>query len=150
MDSYEACIHEMSELIDLPLQIGPRGQFVLAVDGMVEIHIEHIAAREHIRFAALLWPLPPDAVRERVLESALKANSTPYAHAGVLAFSKKRSSLVIYKHIPLEKMTADLLCDYLEQFILSSKAWIEALQSGRTEPDGIITSGGDGGLFGLR
>lgn len=151
MSSYDALIHEMSELIDIPLNIQGQGQVVLEVDGLLTIHIEHLVQKNEVRIAALLFTLPPDAVRARVLESALKSNSLPTVANGAFAFSAKRSSLVLFKQWPVEPLSGEMLCDILEQFILKAKEWILALEEGRTEPVGFHQQGGGqpGGIFGL-
>lgn len=151
MRSYDALIHEMSELIDIPLSLGERGQVIIEVDGLLTVHIEHLVPSDEVRLAALLVTLPPDTVRERVLASALRANSLPAVQDGIFAFSSKRSALVIYKHYPVEPLDGDRLCDLLEKFILKGKEWVQALESGRTEPTNFYQQPGDrpGGLFGL-
>lgn len=151
MRSYDALIHEMSQLIDIPLNPGDRGQVVIEVDGILTIHIEHLEQSEEVRIASLLFTLPPDAVRERVLESALKSNSLPTVRDGAFAFSTKRSALVLYKQWPIEPLNGEILCDVLEKFILKGKEWVLALEEGRTEPVGFYQQGGGqpGGIFGL-
>jgi len=151
MRSYDALIHEMSELIDIPLKLGERGQVVIEVDGTLVIHLEHLIQSNEIRIATLLITLPPDVVRERVLESTLRANSLPSASQGTFAFSSKRSALVLFKQWPVELLNGEMLCDILEEFILKGKEWIFALEEGRTEPIGFHQRQGDtpGGLFGL-
>lgn len=153
MESYEALIHEMSELIDIPLSMGDRGQVVLEVDGVLTVHIENMIPSKQVRIATLLYTLPPDAVRERVLTSALRANGLPSPRYGTFAFSSKRSALVLFEHILIDETNGELLCDFLEQFMTKAKIWLEALSSGRTEPPEFYNAhpgqGGAGGLFGL-
>lgn len=151
MRSYDALIHDMSQLIDIPLSLSDRGGVVIEVDGLLTLHIEHLMQSNEVRIAALLFTLPPDVVRERVLESALRANSLPSVCNGALAFSSKRSSLVLFKQWPIEPLSGEELCDILEQFILKGKEWILALEEGRVEPIGLFEQGGEqpGGIFGL-
>lgn len=151
MDNYEALIQRVSELIDLPLSLGNRRQVALQVDNVLTVHIEHIIPSDKVRVATLVYSLPPNAARTRVLTSALKANSPPIPIFGTFAFSSKKGALVLFEHMRLEDTQPEPFCDFLEAFILKAKKWLEALDSGRTEPAdfNIQNQGSPGGIFGL-
>ena len=134
MDPYEALIHELGELINVPIKLNERGNFVLTIDASIDLFIEREPNPDIFRIAAPLQTLAPGAVRLGVLQEALKYNGQEPPRPGTFGYASRTSKLILFEQMRVSETNADSFSDWLETFITSAKTWHEALEAGLMAP----------------
>lgn len=134
MEPYEALVHELGELINVPIKPDERGNFVLTIDSSIDIFIERESNPDMFRVASPLQTLAPGAVRFGVLQEALKYNGQEPPRPGTFGYASRTSKLILFEQLRISETNADKFSDWLETFILAAKAWHEALEAGLMSP----------------
>lgn len=134
MQAYETLIHELSELINVPIQLNERGNFVLTIDSSIDLFIERESNPDIFRVAIPVITLAPGAMRLGVLKEALKYNGQEPPRPGAFGFASRTSKLILFEQLRISETSADSFCDWLETFIPTAKAWNESLEAGLSAP----------------
>lgn len=140
MNNFESLIHELGDLIDLPLTLDRHRSCHLVLDDQLHLQIEHHSLKNAVMVAALIAPLPPGAFRENVLKDALKANHTFAPHRGAFAYIEKTTFLTLFDYLGEKELTAQYLLDRLTQLKEDALQWQSAISAGRTSPPGYFDS----------
>lgn len=104
---------------------------------------------EQLVMHAVLGDLGVGAYRERVLETAMRANGEAFPRYGDLAFDRAEEKLMLFDMIPMDNLRGDDLKRHLERFSSKANEWTEALSSGNVPQIGGFSNTGPSGMFGL-
>jgi|GEM_PF-1313807 len=145
-------IEGLSRLMNLPLTPEHEKSIVLAVDKKLRVQLELEEQKNRLIVASQIFPLDPGKFRENVLLYALMTNVYPYTLIGTLCFSEKTGSLVLYHYFDMEKVSPDVLHDFLPRFVEKAMEWQEALENSNPAPAQVVQRGKKHGIspFGIR
>ncbi len=116
-------------------------------DDNVSVQIDLDTSGDQILVGTQLGNIPPGPYRERILFQAMRVNGGSLIPRGILAFSEKNDTLVLFQFLPLAFLDGKILHTYIEVFRDHAKIWKEALEHG--EIPTIEEDARQGTMFGL-
>jgi len=152
MQAYEDLIRDWGVLAGISIVPGPRQVCcVLFPEEHLTLHIDLDRSGEKLLLGCNLGILNPGVYRKKILVAALKSNSLSTSPRGILAFSSKLGSLVLFQYLALMAANPQKLQKYVQEFRNHAKLWAEALQQ-ETIPEikGVTSTPTTGGMFGLK
>ena len=130
-DINNSCLIKMKNGQTLQLEIDPHHQFLV--------------------IGADLGIVPPGKYRENLFKEALKANDMPHPLDGILAYSKKTDSLILFKKIYLTNLNGETIAVSIIPFLEKADLWSTALSRGEIPSIGTVNNNkSSSGMFGLR
>jgi hypothetical protein len=116
----------------------------------LSIQIDLDANADRILLGTELGRLTPGTYRERVFKLAMCANGMSQSPRGVLAFSEKNDTLVLFQFLPLTSLNGEKLYHFLQLFHEHAKIWHQSLQTGDIPTIQEESTSGGEHMFGLR
>lgn len=151
MTPFEDLIKELGQIMDLPLHPDNRQACVLFFSqDELRIQIDLDTNADRILIGTQLGRLNPGSYRKKILFQALRVNGGSLQPRGILAFSEKNETLVLFQFFPIATLTAQKLAAYLELFREHAKAWKEALKRGEVPEVEEDSPSKGSGMFGLK
>jgi len=153
MTPFEDLIHELGAALGMPLHIDHHGACTLQMNEKIRIQIEPDTKEDKIAMAAYITELSPGKFREEVLKEALKANASTVAGGSmnnILGFCARHNEFACHAYLPLRELNTEKLLPVLVSLAEYSISWLEAIQSGRHAPPGVLTKPTSPTPFGLR
>jgi len=151
MDPFEDLIHDFGVVIDLPLKADSRQSCKLDFDEDFTVQIDLDTSGDKILIGSQLGELSAGPYREKIFRKALHVNGNVTSVRGVLAYSTKNSSLVLFEYLPLSSLNGETLYKYMQTFISHAQTWHEALKRGEVPTiEGENLSQKSSGFFGLK
>jgi len=116
-----------------------------------KLQLELDRSTQFLIIGADLGVVPPGKYRENLFREALKANDlTPPLH-GILAFSQKSDSMILFEKISIRDLTGEKIAGEITPFAEKATLWSEAIKNGTIPPvNPVYTSTSRSGMFGLR
>ena len=151
MNPFEDLMRQLSTRLEVPLQPDVHQAYRIHFpQEEITVQIDLDTDADKIIVGSQLGRITPGTYRERIFTQALRANGTSLSPRGILAFSEKNDTLVLFQFLKIEKLTGEKLHAFLQSFRDYAKIWKSALMSGdiptiQEEPG---TRGS--GMFGLR
>jgi hypothetical protein len=127
MNPFEDLIRELGQKIGLTIIPGNNQSCRLKVSKELFVQIDLDANGDKILIGAELGPLVQGSYRDAVLKQAMCVNGTSILPRGVLAFSEKNNSLVLFQFFSLAYIDAEKLFRFLKLFIAHARAWISSI-----------------------
>lgn len=151
MNPFEDLIRQLSASMNIVLHPDAHQSCLLSFEqDELSIQIDLDNNGDRILVGTQLGRITPGAYRERIFTEALKVNGSAQVPLGILAFSEKNDTLVLFQYLPLRSLTGEKLNSFIMGFREHAKVWKEALTLG-TIPllEKESASGGDK-MFGLK
>lgn len=152
-DLFGTLLAELGKVMDIP-DLHPDGNHSCLIhfpDGL-EVQLEVDVQGYELTMLSTIASLPESKYRENIFREALRANAMPHPLNGILAFSKKADSLVMFQRIPTKELTGDKINVALVPFLEKARYWRETISHNEIPSvKGVYTSSGRSqGMFGLR
>jgi hypothetical protein len=129
MSGFEQVLSELGSKLGIALKPDHNQSCLLEING-VRLQIDLESDGDEILLGSFLGQLTPGPYRSKVFTEALKRNGNGEASQGILAFTRKNDSLVLFQYLPLTQLTGDILYTHLLEFLEHASIWIESLQRG--------------------
>ncbi len=94
----------------------------------IQIDLDHDG--EKLLIGTQVGIVPPGPYREKVFKQALIDNGSAHFSRGILAYSEKNHSLVLFQYLFLAGLNGMKLNQFLEIFLQHAHAWVEAIFRG--------------------
>lgn len=151
MTPFEDLIHSLSPLLGIPLEPDAHQSCLIVFPN------EHLSCQidldinaDRILIGSELGQIPPGSYREKIFLHALIANGASRIPRGILAFSEKNDSLVLYQFLDIAPLTGDKLFQFLTLYLEQARTWQHALERGDIPPLPEITPPSGSGMYGLK
>lgn len=132
MDKFEELLKELSPLIGTDLVPDKLSTCLLVFENSAKIQLELDRSGDNLLIGSSLGEVPPGKYREQLLIEALKSNKAP--HHGILAFSLKKQTLILFLKLPFDGVGATNLFTLLQEMSKKAEIWQTALQRGALPP----------------
>ncbi len=125
---------------------------VIPLPDGIEIQVEMDKYEKNLIVGCILGKIEAGHYRNKIFHAALIANGLPYPRYGILAYSKKAESLVLYESLDMRELNGQKVADYLGYFLEKARTWKQAIEGGNIPHiSALHTSQGPiGGVFGLK
>lgn len=151
MTPFEDLIREMGNIMGIDLQPDSHFSCLLAFPAdQLSVQIDLDSSGDQILVGTQLGNVPPGPYREQIFRQAMRVNGGSLTPRGILAFSEKNNTLVLFQFLSLASLTGEKLHVFVQIFREHALIWKEALGRGdvpRIEED-VQASGGS--MFGLK
>jgi hypothetical protein len=152
MTPFEELIRQLSFHMDVTLHPDAHQSCLISFpQDDLSIQIDLDANADQILVGTQLGRVTPGTYREKLFIQALRVNGLSQTPRGILAFSEKNDTLVLFQFLRLEKLNGEKLHAFLHIFREHANLWKKAVSIGDipTIQDQTETKGGSG-MFGLR
>lgn len=151
MNPFEALIQELGAHMSVTLQPDARGSCLINfLRDELTIQIDLDSSADKILVGTQLGRLTIGAYRERVFKEALRANGTAQTPRGILAFSEKNDTLVLFQFLEIAALNGEKLHHFLQLFKEHAKVWQKALKNGEIPLVQEQAPSKGSGMFGLK
>ena len=131
MNPFEDVIHELSMLMEIPLQADAHQSCLITFpQDEIGVQVDLDTNADRLVVGTQLGRITPGPYRERIFLQAMRANGTANTPRGVLAFSEKNDTLVLFQFLSLTALTGEKLHNFIQLFKQHAKVWKEALATG--------------------
>lgn len=151
MNPFEILIRDLGSVMALDLNADNHLScriFFSEEDPTIQIDLDTDADR--ILIGSELGNLSAGIYRERIFTQALLANGTAQSPRGILAFSEKNDTLVLFQFLKIDLLTGEKLYKFLQQFLEHARVWKMALARGDIPQIEEAPQAGGSGMFGLK
>ncbi|NGX53462.1 MAG: hypothetical protein K1000chlam4_00174 [Chlamydiae bacterium] len=150
MTPFETLISELGNEMEIPLKSDHHQSCLLNFGNHLTVQIDLAADADQVLIGSELGKVTIGSYRESILKQALRVNGLSTTPRGILAYSEKNDSLILFQYFPLTTLNGKKLWEFVQLFLEHSKIWKESLESGdipHLEED--IKENGSG-FFGLK
>lgn len=131
MSPYETLLQQWGELAGIPIRIGNKQICCVHFPTEdVSLHIDLERSGEKICISVVLGSVGPGPYRNQLFQAALKVNGTCLSPIGILAYSDKLGSLLLYEFMPIATASKESLNMRICCLRMHAKLWIEAIKAG--------------------
>lgn len=130
MNPFEELIKELGQKMGTPLHVDSYQACTLLLNYGLKCQIELTAMGDSVLIGTELGGVPAGRYRQNILTQALRVNALTDLPRGVLAFSEKNDSLVLFEQISLAILSGEKLYRYLLLFTEHAKVWRDSLHRG--------------------
>lgn len=131
MQPFENLIRELGNVLGAPLHVDARQSCLLNFPAEnIHVQIDLDSDPDRILIGTQLGQLLPGSYREQMLFLAMQVNGRLNILPGILAYSEKNDTLILFEFLPLAFLTAQQLEQFLQIFIEHAKIWVEAIRIG--------------------
>lgn len=151
MMPFEDLIRELSFQMEVTLHPDTHQSCLIAFpQDNLSIQIDLDMNADHVIVGTQLGRITPGAFREKIFIQAMRANGTSLIPKGILAFSEKNDSLVLYQFLNLNYLNGEKLYNFLQLFKEHAKVWKNALSTGDIPAIHEENNTRESRMFGLR
>jgi hypothetical protein len=152
MKNFYDLIKELGDLLGEEIEPENNQACNLRINQKVKVQIEVSNNEESLMLISLISELPPGKFRETVLKDILKANFFAEEKVGILSYTLKENSLVLFQTINTHALDAEELKNHLQKFSQRAINWYDSIESGALAPDNEIPESTEkkGNSFGIR
>lgn len=129
-DPFEQIIRELGDRMGLNLKPDNHQSCNIVFEDGANIQIDLHSSADKVLMGSQLERLTPGPYRERIFTQALKVNGAAKMPQGILAFSEKNDTLVLFQFITIATLNGEKLFHALNIFLTQVRMWTEALQRG--------------------
>lgn len=131
MTPFEELLKELGNYLGITLQADSNQSCRLAFfDSTLFVQIDLTSGADQILVGCELGELQPGPYREKILTQALIVNGVNDLQGGALAYSEKKSQLVLFQFLSLIDLTGEKLYHFLQLFTEQALQWVEAIKRG--------------------
>ncbi len=150
MNPFEDLIRELSSLLDVTLHPDSHQSCMIYFPpDEVSVQIDLDTNADKILIGSQLGRINPGPYREKMFLQAMRTNGLSVVPRGVLAFSEKNDTLVLFQYLNLSYLNGEKLFQFLQLFKEHAKIWKRALESGDIPAIQEEIRPKTGGMFGL-
>ncbi len=151
MNPFEDLIHALGAVMDIPLRADNHQSCLITFrDDEIAVQIDLDTNGDRILIGSQLGRITPGAYRERLFTQALRANGATLQPHGILAFSEKNDTLVLFQFLELAWLTGEKLHDFLHLFRQHTSVWKKALAAGDVPNITDPSTARGSGMYGLQ
>lgn len=150
MIPFEDLIRELSVAMNIDLHLDAHQSCRLEfLPEEIDIQVDLDTNADKILIGTELGRVSAGPYRERIFRQALHANGAVKSPQGVLAFSEKNDTLILFQFLELNILTGEKLYHFLQIFRQNANMWKNALSTGDIPhlPEETVS---EGSMFGLR
>lgn len=150
MALYEGLIKELGALIEVPLAAESKDTCRIEFEeDKVTVQVDLDGSGDRLLIGSVLGELTSGTYRNQVFKQALRVNGLSTSPRGILAYSERLSSLILFDYLPLHSTDAQKLSDFLQLFHVHAKVWIDSLAAQDIpQVEGETQKGS--GMFGMK
>ena len=151
MTPFEDVIRELGIIMNIELSLDSHLSCLLSfpLDNL-HIQIELNTTADQILIGSQLGSILPGSYRKQIFLQAMRVNGGSLIQRGILAFSEKNDTLILFQFLPILGLNGEKLNQFIEIFKAHAKVWKEALEHGdipKIEDDVSISE--ESKMFGL-
>jgi hypothetical protein len=151
MNPFEDLIRDLSLHMDVDLHPDSRQScLIMFAQDELLVQIDLDSNADKIIVGSQLGRITPGIYRQRIFVQAMRTNGTAQTQRGVLAFSEKNDTLVLFQFLNLFTLNGEKLNRFLLLFKEHAKIWKTALASGDIPQLGLEEGTAGPGMFGLK
>ncbi len=151
MNPFEDLIHDLGNQMGVPLKADSHQSCKLTFPAQqITLQIDLDVNADQIIVGTQLARIPAGSYRERIFRQALRVNGSSVSPRGILAYSEKNDTLVLFQFLPLAFLDGKKLFSFLQLYLEHARAWKEALDHGDIPQIQEDAETGGSGMFGLR
>ncbi|MCC5832462.1 MAG: CesT family type III secretion system chaperone [Chlamydiales bacterium] len=151
MTPFEDLIRELGNEMNLDLHPDTHLSCLLAFPAEeLSVQIDLDSSGDQILVGSELGNVPPGAYREKIFLQAMRVNGGSLSPRGILAFSEKNNTLVLFQFLQLASLNGEKLHTFLEIFCQHAKVWKEALKRAEIPEIEEEAPKSGGSMFGLQ
>jgi Tir chaperone protein (CesT) family len=152
MHPFEDLIHSLGVMMEIPLKADQHQSCLITFqENDLAIQIDLDVNGDRILIGSQLGRITPGTYRERIFAEALRVNGTVTSPKGILSFSEKNDTLVLFQFLNLAFLTGEKLHAFLQQFREHASIWKLALARGDMPQITIEGQQSTGGrIYGLK
>ena len=151
MTPFETLLKELGDLMGTPLAPDHNQACYLEYTELgLSVQIDLDGNADQILVGTQLGTVPPGAYRDRIFTQALRVNAMSLHPRGILAFSEKNDTLVLFQFLSIAILDGTKLFQFLQLFLEHAKVWTDALTHQDIPPiEEDASAEGSSGMFGL-
>lgn len=131
MSPFEDLIQNLGTVMDIPLKADNHQSCLLTfLEDELAIQIDLDTNADRVLIGTQLGRITPGVYRERIFIQALRVNGTSPSPRGILAFSEKNDTVVLFQFLDLAWLTGETLYQFLQLFREHALLWKQALATG--------------------
>lgn len=131
MEPFENLIHELGKAMGITLHPDTHQSCRIHFPAdQLSIQIDLDTNADQILIGTQLGTLSPGTYREQIFVQAMRVNGTSITPRGILAYSEKNDTLVLFQFLYLAFLDGSKLYDFLQLFREHAKVWKEAIEHG--------------------
>lgn len=151
MTPFEDLIRELSFQMEVSLHPDAHQSCLISFpQDQLSIQIDLDTNADRILVGTQLGRITPGIYREKIFLQAMRINGISQMPRGILAFSEKNDSLVLYQFLNLNPLSGEKLYHFLQLFREHAKIWKTALAVGDIPTIQDEGNTREIGMFGLR
>jgi hypothetical protein len=150
MTPFEDLIQDLSRVMNIDLFLDAKQSCTLSfLPEELSVQIDLDPDGDRILIGTQLGRITPGSYRQHIFTQAMRANGCAPNPRGILAFSEKNDTLILFQYLQLPSLTGEKLHEFLQLFRVHAQLWKDALASGNIPQIPEVTVQGSG-MFGLR
>lgn len=151
-DYYGSLLEELGKILEIPdLHPDQNNSCQIKLKNGLSLQLEFDRSGQFIIIGANLGVVPPGRYRENLFREALKANDLPNPIHGILAYSKKSDSLVLFEKLRTHEISGETIAAELIPFSEKAIIWKEALEHNDVPiANQAFNTPHSSGMFGLK
>lgn len=150
MNPFEDLIRDLGKMMNLQLAPDAHQSCLITFpQDEISVQIDLDTNAEKILVGTQLDLPPPGPYRNKIFVQALRVNGMSQTPRGMLAFSEKNGTLVLFQFLSLASLNGEKLFHFLRSFCDHAKIWKEALTRGDVPMIEEDIEAGRSGMFGL-
>ncbi len=150
MNPFEELIRELSTHMGIPLQPDQHQSCLITYrEDQLAIQIDLDTNADRILIGSQLGRITPGSYRDKIFLEGLRSNGIAHKPRGILAFSEKNDTLILYQFLELSHLSGEKLHQFLLLFRENAVIWKRALERGEI-PQLVVESSRGSGMYGLR
>lgn len=149
MSLYADLITQLGSLMGISLHADARDTCRIEFTDKVTLQIDLDEQGERLLVGSVLGQISSGTYRNQVFKQALKVNALSNAPRGILAYSERLSSLILFEYLPINVTDGQKLHQFVQLFHAHAKVWIDCLAAQDLPQIEQETSKGSG-MFGMK
>ncbi len=149
MSLYEERIKDLGKLMGIPLISESKETCCIQFDeDKVTVQVDLDDSGERLLIGSVLGEISSGSYRNEIFKQALRVNGLSKAPRGILAYSDRLSSLILFDYLPFHSTDAQKLFNFIQLFHKHAEVWIDSLKS-QTIPQIEREEQKGSGMFGM-
>lgn len=127
MNPFEDLLKELGSKIGTSLTADRNQSCRLEIEEGFYVQIDLDSSGERILIGCNLGRLRQGSYRNALIKQAMRTNSAALTPRGILAYSKRNDSLILFQYFTLVYCNAETLYEFIQLFIAHARIWYDSL-----------------------
>lgn len=136
--NFNDLMYELSQLLKEDIKPDLNQSCSLLINQTYSVQLEMDISGETLLMGCFICELPPGKFRENILKDALKAQFDTKNEKSILGYSEATNQLALFQNVYNYDLNGQILYDELCNFVDTVKEWKDAIDSGKTSPEGVF------------